>query len=407
MSAQLWGSRFTTGLDPQMQMFNASIKFDQRLHKNDLEGSIAYAKALHKANLLSEQECKSIVDALIVIGEEWKNNCFVIEENDEDIHTAHERRLKQLVGDEVGGKLHTGRSRNDQVATDLKLWLREGITCLKHCLLQIVETIVLRAEKEIEVIFPGYTHLQRAQPVRWSHWLLSYVCMFVQDFERLHQLNWRLNVCPLGSGAIAGNPFSVDTDFIAQMLSFRTSSSNSMYSVGDRDFVADFQFWASLTAVHLSKLAEDLIIYSTKEFSFHRKQLNATKKECRQFGANPWKATPSTFNKDLQEDKEGIFDTFDTIKNMLDIANGTVATLSVSGVQWNSCRNALSSDMFATDIAYFLVRKGLPFRKAHEIAGKVISTAEQLQCDVVDVPLEKLRTIKYSKNLINQNNCLT
>ncbi|RWS08998.1 argininosuccinate lyase-like protein [Dinothrombium tinctorium] len=414
MSSKLWGGRFSTRMDPIMERFNASIGFDKRLFEADLKGSRVYAMALRQAGLLTENECKKINDALLIIENEWKANAFEIKPGDEDIHTANERRLKELIGESIGGKLHTGRSRNDQVATDVRLWMKESMNHLKKLTLDLIQVITLRAEKEIEVIMPGYTHLQRAQPVLWSHWLLSYAWMLKDDFERLQNVLWRTDVCPLGSGAIAGNPFEINRDFITKQLSFRESSSNSMHAVADRDFVAEFQFWASLTATHLSRLAEDLIIFSTKEFGFvtlsdaystgsslmpQKKNADSLElirgKSARILGnctaiLTLLKGIPSTFNKDLQEDKEKLFDTYDTISDVIKVATGTVETLTLN---CEECKKALSTDMLATDLAYFLVRKGLPFRNAHETAGKVVSVAEQLKCDILNVPFDTLKNI--------------
>ena len=213
------------------------------------------------------EEREEIVNGLSCVLQEWNKNRFVIK-NDEDIHSANERRLKELIGNEIGGKLHTGRSRNDQVATDMRLWLMSSIEQLKSILVSLIKTIVLRAENDLDVIFPGYTHLQRAQPVLFSHWLLSYAQYFKEDSDYLDFVLKKTKICPLGSGALAGNPFKVDRELIAKKLGFDEASSNSMHSVGDRDFIVHFQQWASLCSIHCSRIAEDLIIYSTKEFSF-------------------------------------------------------------------------------------------------------------------------------------------
>ena len=264
---QLWGGRFTGKTDPLMVKFNASISFDKRMAQVDCRGSKAYAKALLKRGLLNAEECESIQNGLDAISKEWLNEEFVLDPSDEDIHTANERRLGELIG-KTAGKLHTGRSRNDQVATDLRMYMRESIIELRNHLVALIKVAANRAEQEIDILMPGYTHLQRAQPIRWSHWLMSYSWFWHSDLERLDSLLVRLNQCPLGSGALAGNPFEIDRDFLAKELGFDCCTPNSLYSVSDRDFIAEFLFWASLTMVHLSRFSEDLVNYCTAEFGF-------------------------------------------------------------------------------------------------------------------------------------------
>lgn len=264
---KLWGGRFSGAVDPLMDAFNASIHFDKRMYAADCIGSIAYAKALAKNQIISESERDELVKGLEAVMAEWESGKFKIVSGDEDIHTANERRLGELVGS-VAGKLHTGRSRNDQVATDMRLWLRDEAHLILSHLKELISVVVSRAEKELDVIMPGYTHLQRAQPIRWSHFLLSHAWLWQADAERLEQLIERFNVLPLGSGALAGHVFNIDRDFLAKELGFRGIINNSLYAVSDRDFVAEFLFWASLTMVHISRIAEDLIIYSTGEFAF-------------------------------------------------------------------------------------------------------------------------------------------
>uniref|UniRef100_A0A2I9LNS4 Argininosuccinate lyase n=1 Tax=Centruroides hentzi TaxID=88313 RepID=A0A2I9LNS4_9SCOR len=410
---KLWGGRFSGKLHPLMEKFNASIGFDKRLWKADLTASQAYANALQKAELISENECRQMRDALEKIKEEWAEEKFQIRDTDEDVHSANERRLKELIGNDVGGKLHTGRSRNDQVSTDMRLWLTNEIDTLEYYLINLISSLRERAKREIDIIFPGYTHLQRAQPVRWSHWLLSYAWYFQQDAVRLECLTERVNVSPLGSGALAGNPF-VDRESLAEELNFSGCTQNSMHAVGDRDFIVEFVFWASLTSVHLSKLAEDLIIYGSKEFGFvtisdsystgsslmpQKKNADGLElirgKTGRIIGHCTGilvllKGLPSTFNKDLQEDKEVMFDTYDTISMALRIAAGTVRTLKVNP---EACLAALSPDMLATDVAYYLVRKGVAFRKAHECAGKAVALAEEKGMSLPDLSVADLQKI--------------
>lgn len=410
---KLWGGRFTGNTDPVMEAFNASIHYDKRMWKADIQGSKAYVSAIHEAGLLTSEEKDVIREGLDKISEEWSANEFEIRPGDEDIHTANERRLKELIGP-TAGKLHTGRSRNDQVSTDMRIWLRGALMELKTCVLDLVKVMINRAKSEIDVLMPGYTHLQRAQPIRWSHWLLSYAWMLQRDVERLTELYKRVNVLPLGSGALAGNPFDVNRDFLASELGFSDISGNSLDAVSDRDFVAEFLFWASMLGVHLSRWAEDLILYCSKEFGFvtltdaystgsslmpQKKNADSLElirgKSGRLFGKcsgfmMTLKGIPSTYNKDLQEDKESMFDTYDTLNGILKVSTGVLSTLKIDP---DRMRGALSPDMLATDIAYYLVRKGVPFRQAHGLSGACVTMAEKKQCLLPDLSLEDLQSI--------------
>lgn len=408
--AKLWGGRFEGTVDPVMEKFNASISYDKTMWKQDIQGSIAYAKALQKANLLTEEESSTIITGLETVKQEWTTDAFIIQPADEDIHTANERRLKELVGD-VGGKVHTGRSRNDQVAVDMRLWLREHLQQLAPHLTRLIQVLVSRAEREKNILMPGYTHLQRAQPIRWSHWLLSHAWPIVMDLERLRGLYTRVNVCPLGSGALAGNPFHVDRETLAQDLGFQAVTKNSLNAVGDRDFIVEYMFWASLVSSHLSRLAEDLILYSSREFGFVQlsdayatgSSLMPQKKNPDSFELIRGKAgtmagnlcgflmvikgLPSTYNKDLQEDKVKMFETASTLLGILQVAAGAVDTLKVDS---EACRRALSEEMLSTDIAYYLVKKGMAFRNAHGKAGEVVKLSEELGCPFSEIPLDQL-----------------
>ncbi|KAG5284780.1 hypothetical protein AALO_G00030430 [Alosa alosa] len=410
--SKLWGGRFAGGTDAIMEKFNASIAYDQRMWDADIRGSKAYVLALQKANLVTEDEMSQIVSGLDQVHAEWSRGSFQIKSGDEDIHTANERRLKELIG-EAAGKLHTGRSRNDQVVTDMRLWLRDAIGIVKGHALQLITAMVDRASREIDIVFPGYTHMQRAQPIRWSHWIMSHVVALSRDVEKLDEMRRRVNVLPLGSGAIAGNPFNIDRKLLCKELAFDSVSINSMDATAERDFVAEFLFWASLNLTHLSKMAEDLIIYSTKEFSFvalsdaystgsslmpQKKNADSLElirsKAGRVFGRcagflMTLKGLPSTYNKDLQEDKEAMFDVYDTVEAVLQIATGVMATLTVNSSEMNA---ALSPDMLATDLAYYLVRKGVPFRQAHGCSGKAVALAESKKVPLNKLTLEDLNT---------------
>uniref|UniRef100_A0A7N8Y0I6 Argininosuccinate lyase n=1 Tax=Mastacembelus armatus TaxID=205130 RepID=A0A7N8Y0I6_9TELE len=328
------------------------------------------------------------------LSEEWSKGIFVIQPGDEDIHTANERRLKELIG-EAAGKLHTGRSRNDQVVTDMRLWMRDAISTVTENALQLISTMVERAAAEIDVLFPGYTHMQRAQPIRWSHWILSHAVALSRDVDCLQEIKRRVNVLPLELG-------------------FDAISLNSMDATGQRDFVVEFLFWASLCLTHLSKMAEDLMLYSTKEFSFitlsdaystgsslmpQKKNADSLElirsKAGRVFGRcagfmMTLKGLPSSYNKDLQEDKEAMFDCYDTVHAVLQVTSGVMSTLKINQSVMEA---ALSPDMLATDLAYYLVRKGVPFREAHGISGKAVFTAESKNITLNQLTVEDLSAI--------------
>ncbi|KAJ3416834.1 argininosuccinate lyase [Chytridiales sp. JEL 0842] len=392
-----------------MEAFNASLSFDRKMWRVDIRASQSYAKALAKCGIITNDERDTLITGLSKVEDEWAKGTFDIKPSDEDIHTANERRLGEIVG-AVAGKLHTGRSRNDQVATDMRLWLREEATSVLSYLRELIMVAVERAEKEIDIIMPGYTHLQRAQPIRWSHWLLSYAWMWKADADRLVQLIERINSLPLGSGALAGNPFTVDREFLAQDLGFSSLMPNSLYGVGDRDFVAEFLSWASLTMIHLSRFSEDLIIYSSSEFGFTTlADAYSTGSSLMPQKKNPdslelirgksgrmtgffmtLKGLPSTYNKDLQEDKEPMFDTVDNIGGCLQISTGVLSTLKVNK---ENMLKSLSMDMLATDLAEYLVRKGVPFRETHHIAGHAVRLAEERGGDLSTLTLADFKTL--------------
>ena len=413
VSTKLWGGRFSDALDPLMEEFNASIGFDWRLWQADIRGSQAYAHALARAGLLTGDEAERIVAGLEQVAEEWRRDRFVIQDGDEDIHTANERRLTELIG-AVAGKLHTGRSRNDQVATDLRLWLREELQARAGQLRALIGVTAERAESEIELLMPGYTHLQPAQPVRWSHWLLSYAWSWQRDEHRLQDLLKRVNVLPLGNGALAGNPFPIDRDWLALELGFDAPTPNSLDGVSDRDFAAEALFWATMTMLHISRWAEDLIVYSSSEFGFvtladaystgsslmpQKKNPDSLEllrgKAGRVFGdlsglLMTLKGLPSTYNKDLQEDKEPLFDAMQTLAGALPIAAGVLATLTVH----RECMAAaLTPELLATDLAEYLVRKGVPFRETHHIAGAAVAQAEAQGIALSELPLATLQAL--------------
>lgn len=411
MSTKLWGGRFTGATDPLMEQFQDSIGFDKRLWRADIQGSQAYARALARIQILTESEAEQIVAGLDQVASEWAAGKFELKPGDEDIHTANERRLTELIG-AVAGKLHTGRSRNDQIATDVRLWLREQISALRGHLAQLIGSTVERAAAEIDLLMPGYTHLQPAQPIRWSHWLLSHAWMWQRDMQRLDDLAARVNVLPLGSGALAGNPFAIDRDALAADLGFAAITPNSLDGVSDRDFIAEFLFWASLTMVHLSRLAEDLVIFSSREFGFVQlADAYSTGSSLMPQKKNPdamellrgktgrvvgdltgllmvLKGLPSTYNKDIQEDKEPLFDAVDTLSSALQITCGVISTLTPNPMR---LRAALASEMLATDLADYLVRKGVPFRETHHVAGAAVALAEQRGVELAELTVTDLQ----------------
>jgi argininosuccinate lyase len=415
---KLWGGRFKKATGGLMEHFNASIGFDWRLWAADIEGSMAYARALERAGLLTADEVDQLIQGLEAVAREFEGGEFEIKPSDEDIHTAVERRLAELVG-QVAGKLHTGRSRNDQVATDLRLYLMWEIPDLCQRLGELQEAIVTKAEQHLEVIMPGYTHLQRAQPVLFSHWLLSTFWMLQRDRERLDDLEKRVAVLPLGAGALAGHALGIDRQFLAAELGFRAVCENSLDAVSDRDFVAEFLFWAALLQTHLSRLAEDLIIWSSAEFGFvELDDAYATGSSLMPQKKNPdslellrgkvgrmvghlvtlltvLKGLPSTYNKDLQEDKEPLFDALDTLELALPVAAGVVRTLKVNA---EAMAAALDDAMLATDLADYLVRRGVPFRQSHELVGRAVRRAEALGLPLRELPLAEFRAISEAFN---------
>jgi argininosuccinate lyase len=411
--AKLWGGRFRGELDPLMAELNNSIGFDRRLWEADIRGSQAYARALARAGVITAEEAERLAGGLALVHAEFAEGRFALRPADEDIHTAVERRLTEIVGD-VGGKLHTGRSRNDQVATDMRLFLMQEAPRLDAALRAVQRTLLERAEAAGDAVMPGYTHVQRAQPILFAHWLLSHFWMLQRDHERLRDLGRRTAISPLGSGALAGHAFGLEREALARDLGFDGISPNSLDGVSDRDFVAEFLFWGALTQTHLSRLAEDLILWSTAEFGFVRlSDAYSTGSSLMPQKRNPdslellrgkagrtlgnlvtlmtvLKGLPSTYNKDLQEDKEPMFDTLDTLSACLRIAAGVLATLEVN---FDALRGACAEEMLATDLADYLVRRGMPFRQAHGLAGQAVRLAEERETSLRRLSLAEYQAI--------------
>ncbi|XP_044717838.1 lyase domain-containing protein [Hirsutella rhossiliensis] len=395
----LWGGRFTGGLDPLMVKYNESINFDRALYKQDILGSIAFARANAKAGILTSQEFEQIEKGLRDVEKEWETGVFsIVPGVDEDIHTANERRLSEIIGKQVAGKLHTGRSRNEQVVCDMRMWLRDELRTIEKHLVDFLGVVAARAERDIDLVMPGYTHLQRAQPIRWSHWLLSYGLAFAADLERLRETIRRVNRNPLGCGALAGNPFGIDRDMMTRELGFDGLLWNSMGGVADRDFVSETLQWGAMVMQHISRWAEDLIIYSTAEFGFKKNpdSLELLRgKSGRAFGhmagfMMTQKGLPSTYNKDLQESVEPMLDHVKTVSDSIQIANGVLSTLTTNA---DRMRAALDPFMLATDVADYLVRKGVPFRETHHISGRCVAKSEETGTPMNELSYEQLKAI--------------
>ena len=409
----LWGGRFSKDMDKLLEQFNASIGFDWRLYEADIRGSIAYAQALERVGVLTAEEAIALVDGLRVVLDEFDAGTIEFLPSDEDIHTAVERRLHELIGD-VAGKLHTGRSRNDQVATDVRLYLLGRIPVLRDHVRGVQRALVDKAEAHLDVMMPGYTHLQPAQPILFSHWLMSFFWMLQRDVVRLDDLTKRVSVMPLGSAALAGNTFGIDRAALAADLGFEHISDNSLDAVSDRDFIAEFLFWATLLQTHLSRLAEDTIIYASAEFGFvelddaystgssimpQKKNPDplelARGKTGRMVGnlvalLTTLKGLPSAYDKDLQEDKEPLFDTLDTLEIELPVLAGVVSTLHINAGRMTS---ALRDGLLATELADYLVRKGVPFRQGHHLVGLAVRVALAKGCGLRDLSVDEYRAI--------------
>mmetsp|Transcript_24253 Transcript_24253/g.36378 ORF Transcript_24253/g.36378 Transcript_24253/m.36378 type:complete len:491 (+) Transcript_24253:80-1552(+) len=420
---KLWGGRFTGDTDPLMEKFNDSINFDKRLWKVDIEGSCAYARALCEAKIITKEEADKLTEGLQQVAKEWESGEFKIVAGDEDIHTANERRLGEIIG-ATAGKLHTGRSRNDQVATDVRLWMKTEISICRGMLVDLLKTAASRAENEIDILMPGYTHLQPAQPIRWSHWMMSHAWRWKRDLDRLDDLSKRVDVMPLGSGALAGHPFGLNRKLLAKDLKFSSVSPNSLDSVSDRDFIAEFLFWASMLGIHLSQWSEDLIIYGSSEYGYvtmsdayatgsslmpQKKNPDALEllrgKSGRTLGnliglLTTLKGLPSTYNKDLQEDKELLFDCVDTLHGCIPISTGVLSTLTPNP---EKMRGGLAGEMLATDLADYLVRKGVPFRETHHVAGEAVALAEKKGCDLTELEFEDLKPLhsNFEADVVN------
>ena len=410
----MWGGRFTEDTDALVQTFGASVDIDKRIALEDIDGSIAHASMLMAQGILTEEELGSIQAGLEAIREDILAGEFAWDEAFEDVHMNIEHELSKRIGP-LGGKLHTARSRNDQVATDLRLWLRRAGRQIGIELRTVRATLVDLAEAHMGVIMPGYTHLQVAQPILLSHHLMAYYAMFSRDAERLSQTLARMNYSPLGAGALAGTGFSIDRHATAHQLGFDGVILNSMDAVSDRDFVLDFLSFCSITMVHLSRLSEELILWSSQEFGFVTlPESHTTGSSIMPQKKNPdmcelvrgktgrvcgslmallmtMKGLPLTYNKDMQEDKEGVFDAVYTVQSSLRIYSSMLAGIEVHADRMRAAAGAAFSN--ATDLADYLARKGLPFREAHDVVGRLVAICLEEGVSLESLPVKRMQVV--------------
>jgi argininosuccinate lyase len=413
MSKKPWAGRFTQPTDEFVEAFTASIDFDQRLYRYDIQGSIAHARMLAKQNIIAEEEEQTIIAGLEGILADIEAGDFEFSVTLEDIHMNIEARLIERIGS-VGGKLHTARSRNDQVALDVRLYLRDELQSVRGYLDKLQEALLRQAEMNLAVIMPGYTHLQTAQPVLFSHHMLAYYEMLRRDAGRFADLFKRLNHMPLGAGALAGTTFPIDREFVAEQLGFDGVTRNSLDSVSDRDFALEFCSTSAILMMHLSRLSEELILWSSADFDFislsdafctgssimpQKKNPDVPElvrgKTGRVYGnlmslLTVMKALPLAYNKDMQEDKEPLFDTIDTVKGSLKVFADMIDQLTVRA---DNMREAAARGFStATDVADYVVRKGVPFRDAHEIVGKTVRYCIEQNKDIPELSLDEFRS---------------
>jgi len=412
MSKKVWGGRFSQETDALVNRFNASIGFDHRLYSYDIEGSIAHCRMLANQGVITDEEATDILEALGAIKRELDHGEFSFDEDYEDIHGLVEKALVDKVG-ALGEKLHTGRSRNDQIALDVRLYVRDVIQDVIDLIKECRRALTMVAEKNINVVMPGYTHLQRAQPVLLAHHLMAYNEMLKRDSERFQEGLRRVNVIPLGSAALAGPTFDLDREMVAGELGFDSVSQNSMDAVSDRDFLLEFLFNASVLMMHMSRLSEELVIWSSQEFGFvaisdafctgssimpQKKNPDLPElirgKTGRVYGhlvslLTTMKGLPLTYNKDIQEDKEALFDASDTVRICLEVMARLLGEITFKEERLREA--AEKGFLVATDLADYLVRKGITFREAHEIVGKMVLFAIDQKKELRELSLDEMR----------------
>ena len=410
--AKLWGGRFSKTTDEMINEFQASIDFDKRMYYEDIKGSIAHATMLKKCNIITEKDHEDIVNGLTAILNDIESGNFSFDIALEDIHMNIEKRLTERIG-VAGGKLHTARSRNDQVALDTHMYVRKEVANIAKLLIELEESFVEMAQKNSDVIMPGYTHLQRAQPILFSHHMLAYFYMLNRDFARLEGVYDRADIMPLGAGALAGTTFPIDRHYVAEQLNFAQIYANSLDAVSDRDYILEFLSFASILMMHLSRISEEIILWCSKEFSFiELDDAHCTGSSMMPQKKNPdvselvrgktgrvighlmamlttAKGLPLAYNKDLQEDKEGLFDTIDTVKFSLSVYAQMIKAMRVNKEKILLATKEDFSN--ATDMADYLVKKGLPFRDAHEVAGKSVSYCIEQNKWLMDLTLEEFK----------------
>ncbi len=413
---KLWEGRFSKESSKLLEKFNASITYDNRMYVEDIEGSIAHSKMLFKQNIINKEEQLLMEKGLLQIKNEIEEGNFQFKIEDEDIHMSIEKRLTEIIGN-TAGKLHTARSRNDQVALDIRMYVRKETKEIKKLLLNLEYILVNLSEKYKTIIIPGYTHLQRAQPILFSHHLMAYFQMFKRDISRINDFLERIDELPLGAGALAGTTFNIDRHFTAELLGFSKPTENSLDSVSDRDFIIELAMIISVISMHLSRFSEEIIIWCTSEFSFislddsfatgssimpQKKNPDIAElirgKTGRIYGnlmsiLTTMKALPLAYNKDMQEDKEGIFDSIDNIKLSIEIFYSMLDTISINEEKiFISMRTGFLN---ATDVADYLAKHDIPFRQAHKITGEIVSYCENNNITIDDMSLEDFQ--KFSK----------
>ncbi|WP_188823737.1 argininosuccinate lyase [Brucella endophytica] len=414
-SNEMWGGRFASGPDAIMEEINASIGFDQKLYAQDIRGSLAHAAMLAKTGIITAEDCDKITEGLKTILAEIESGKFVFSRKLEDIHMNVEARLAELIGP-AAGRLHTARSRNDQVALDFRLWVKDELNKTATALKKLIEAFLERAEEHAATVMPGFTHLQTAQPVTFGHHAMAYVEMFGRDLSRVRDAIERVDESPLGAAALAGTGFPIDRQMTAKELGFREPTRNSLDSVSDRDYALEFLSLAAICATHLSRLAEEIVIWSTPQFNFIRlSDAFSTGSSIMPQKKNPdaaelvraktgritgslvglltvMKGLPLSYSKDMQEDKEAVFDAAETLELALAAMTGMVRDLSVNSAAMKKA--AGSGYSTATDLADWLVRElGIPFREAHHATGRAVALAESKKCDLAKLSLEDLQSI--------------